>query len=246
MFENIKKTFWENGFVKIENFYPFELIEEINYQLLRELKSNLRSISNADKKFRDEKIEFITELHKNFSSDFEALFKKSELSNIMQELFGSPAHLHVSELILKRKKIGFAYRDHQDDFYFCVKGHEAINAWTPLDSVSEENGGIHYYKGSHKGGLLEHQEVGPKDYSCHDLAKSFEKVKVTAKPGDLLLHHCLTIHGSPPNKSDKRRIAISRVYRPESASSDVGRANLRRKQDVSTVLKYKWEEGQNS
>ncbi len=244
--EAIKNDFWENGFVKIENFYPIDLIEEIKAQLLRELKANLRSIPNSDKKFRDEKIEFITEVQRNFSPQFEALFQKSDLAKIIEELFGTSGLLHVSELILKRRKIGFAYRDHQDDFYFCVKGHEGINAWTPLDEASEENGGIYYYKGSHRDGLLDHKEVGPKDYSCHDLAQSYEKVNVVANPGDLLLHHCLTIHGSPPNISDKRRIAVSRVYRPQGASPDTGRANLRRKQDISTVLKYKWGEESKS
>lgn len=236
-FQSYKNKFWNDGFIKIPSFLNEGEVVEIRKGLLKEIKNNLRKVPDSAKKYRESKIEFITNIDKYFSSDFNALLKTTRFENIVQELLGTEGELHISEVILKRPKVGLGYHVHQDDFYFCVEGHEALNVWIPLNEVSPNNGGIYYFKGSHKQGLLNHQIVGPRDYSCIEQVKDLEKVEIYAMPGDIVIHHCLTAHGSSPNISSHRRTAISRIYKSKSAGSDQSRAILRAKQDIASIFK---------
>ena len=45
---------------------------------------------------------------------------------------------------------------HQDNFYWCTRKGSGITIWIALNNSSKKNGGIFYFKGSHKMGLLEH------------------------------------------------------------------------------------------
>ena len=46
---------------------------------------------------------------------------------------------------------------HQDNFYWCVDGSNALTVWIALEDSGKKNGGIFYYDGTHKLGVLEHK-----------------------------------------------------------------------------------------
>ena len=88
---------------------------------------------------------------------------------------------------------------HQDGFYFKLNPPHALTMWMALEDVDEENGCVHYVKGSHLKGMREHGRTGTLGFSQgmtdfgrqEDLAA---EEAVPAAPGDLLAHHALTIH----------------------------------------------------
>lgn len=116
---------------------------------------------------------------------------------------------------------------HQDLPYWPIRGSDVISIWVPFDVVSPENGVVSYVKGSHRWGKMI-RPASPRlsaagvvdDMSTDDAvvefdphAKNVQLLKWTLEPGDVLVHHGLTVHGAPPNSTrDRRRRALAIRY----------------------------------
>lgn len=101
---------------------------------------------------------------------------------------------------------------HQDYGYWqCADPPELLTAWLALDDVTEENGCMQVVPGSHKWGLLPEGNFFEQDLET--LQRRIEEVsghpwrtvKCEMPAGALSFHHCLTIHGSGPNLSQRPR-----------------------------------------
>jgi len=94
-----------------------------------------------------------------------------------------------------------------------------------LENADEENGCVRYIRGSHLKGARPHGKTqtlgfsqGITDYSEKDFAS---EIPFPAKPGDLLIHHAMTIHRADGNKTNSRtRKALGFIYFGESAKED--------------------------
>jgi len=109
---------------------------------------------------------------------------------------------------------------HQDKPYFLVDGGDVAVAWVPVDVVDVENGAMGYVKGSHRWGKTfkpsdfrtdtgTFPEVGGIDFTGldtldHTLLKSDTITYFDAEPGDVIVHHWATLHGSHGNVSATR------------------------------------------
>ena len=113
---------------------------------------------------------------------------------------------------------------HQDYSYFQIRGDKCCIVWIPLDHVTNENGAMEYVRGSHRWGkkyapnLLVSQSVFPdspyeKTPDIEANPDEYDIVSFDVEPGDVIIHHVLTIHGSRGNQSvDKMRRAMSFRY----------------------------------
>ena len=106
---------------------------------------------------------------------------------------------------------------HQDKPYFLIDGGDVAVAWIPVDVVTKENGAMGYVKGSHQWGKL----YKPSDFVTetgtmpqnnglrHDDLEQLDLEKINpadivyfdAEPGDVIVHHWSTLHGSTGNTS---------------------------------------------
>ena len=116
---------------------------------------------------------------------------------------------------------------HQDGFYDKLEPVEMVTMWLALDIVDEENGCVRYVAGSHKQGLREHTSTnmlgfsqGLVEFGPADRAR---EVAVCAEPGDLLMHHGLTIHLADANTSNRHRRALGSVYYGAHVEKDQAR-----------------------
>ncbi len=115
---------------------------------------------------------------------------------------------------------------HQDGFYFMLDPCQAVTMWLALDDVDEENGCVRYVRGSHRNGMRQHARTqtlgfsqGIVDYPTE--ADRSNEVSLPAKPGDLLVHHALTIHRADANRSTNRsRRALGWIYYSQHARED--------------------------
>jgi phytanoyl-CoA hydroxylase len=99
--------------------------------------------------------------------------------------------------------------------------------WLSLDEADEENGCMRYIPGSHRQGMRNHGRTGTlgfsqgiADYGDDDRRA---EIAVRARPGDLLVHHCLTIHRADANSSPRQRRALQFVYFSARAREDLER-----------------------
>ena len=124
---------------------------------------------------------------------------------------------------------------HQDGYYFMLTPCEAVTLWLALDEIDEENGCVHYVRGSHRRGMRQHARTGTLGFSqgITDYPTSEDtgnEVAVHAAPGDLLVHHAMTIHRAGGNESAaRRRRALGFVYYSVEAQVDTAAVEAYRK-----------------
>ncbi|MER3473524.1 MAG: phytanoyl-CoA dioxygenase family protein [Armatimonadota bacterium] len=101
---------------------------------------------------------------------------------------------------------------HQDYGYWqCADPPELLTAWLALDDVTEENGCMQVVPGSHRWGLLPEGNFFEQDLETLQRrieavsGRPWRTVKCEMPAGALSFHHCLTIHGSGLNLSQRPR-----------------------------------------
>lgn len=119
---------------------------------------------------------------------------------------------------------------HQDQPYTSLTGSQIVRLWVPLDVVDTGNGAVHYLKGSHRGPIYRARSFKESNpvASVYDSAADFEPLPDfnaeydrhqwlvgECEPGDVILHHPRTVHGSPANVARTSRRATTLVYAGE-------------------------------
>lgn len=103
---------------------------------------------------------------------------------------------------------------HQDNFYFKAK-EPGVALWIAVDEMHTGSGTVRYVQGSHLRGLRFHEwDWGPYGgfvktiYDYTDEDDENERDVGSLDPGDVVIHHGLTIHHAPPNLTSNRRRGI--------------------------------------
>ena len=143
---------------------------------------------------------------------------QSPLAKIIHQLVGSERVVFYSDqLFYKGPGSRVKTPWHQDKPYFLVDGGEVAVAWVPVDVVDKEVSAMGYVRGSHKWGKTfkpsdfqtetgTFPEVGGIDLSGlddldHARLREQDIIYFDAKPGDVIIHHWATLHGSSGNTS---------------------------------------------
>ena len=104
---------------------------------------------------------------------------------------------------------------HQDSVYSGWHLTPSISAWIALTSSNRNNGCMRVVPGSHKLGLLEHDNVlddpnllNRRGERIRMDVKESDAIDVVLRPGEMSLHHTNIVHGSNANTSDGPRIGF--------------------------------------
>lgn len=146
------------------------------------------------------------------------------LLDAVESLLGPDLVLLYSH-IMSKKPGGLRVAWHQDGPYWHrVEPKIAVTAWVALDDATSENGCMRVIPASHRG----HRDLGQRPTDTPDLiqerpyelppevVEKSKAVDLVMKRGDLSLHDSYLIHGSEPNRSDRRRAALTIRYVPTS------------------------------
>jgi hypothetical protein len=121
---------------------------------------------------------------------------------------------------------------HQDYSYWTRTTPAAHNTcFLCLDDATLENGCLHVVPGSHNWDLLPKVDLLGRSEDMESIKsvltpqqlEQFKPTPIFLKAGECSFHHCLTLHGSYPNRSDRpRRSVVLNYMRPDvhSASSE--------------------------
>jgi hypothetical protein len=112
---------------------------------------------------------------------------------------------------------------HQDLAYFQISNDHCVIVWIALDPVDATNGALEYVRGSHLWGETYAPNVffaqtpfsTSPEKRCPDIEANrdgYEIISFDVRPGDVIVHHVRTVHGSGGNLSTKPRRAISLRY----------------------------------
>ncbi|WP_299619884.1 phytanoyl-CoA dioxygenase family protein [uncultured Tateyamaria sp.] len=162
--------------------------------------------------------------------------------DVIEGVLGPNILIYSTEFFIKEPKTTQIVSMHQDLTYWGLGAIDGlVTAWIALSPATPASGCMDFVAGSHKNAILPHAD----SFDTNNLLSRGQEVAVEVAeddktaieihPGQMSLHHGLTIHGSGPNRSDDRRIAcVVRYVRPDVAQEvgDTDYAMLARGQDT--------------
>lgn len=143
------------------------------------------------------------------------------LLDAVEDLIGPNIMLYHNTAWIKQKKDKAYVSWHQDNTYFGHDPCEVLTAWVALSPATRESGCMQFVPGSHKEGLRALRE--PDTAGANMLSsganidissEANDPVPIILQPGEASIHHAFLIHGSLPNNSEDRRVAVTFVYHP--------------------------------
>lgn len=230
--DTLRRTFCEDGFVYLPDFLSPEEVAQVNQQLTQLIRDKVPAMP-PEHAFYEDKLDVSTlkQIQTLYTHDpyFDAMMFGSRFEALAVRLLGTGVVGKNMQYFNKPPRIGQPTPAHQDGYYFMLEPNEAVTMWLALEPVDEENGCVRYVRGSHKQGLRPHGRTqvlgfsqGMTDFGTdNDYTK---EVFFPCRPGDLLVHHSLTIHRADGNQSEHRtRKALGFIYYANHAQEDVVR-----------------------
>ena len=216
--KNSLLSFEDNGYAIIKNYLPSEEVDKINTEISFLL----------DKK----KIKFAYGNKIMFALHSSPLLwntgDNNELKEVLSVLLDGKAILFQSINFLK----GSEQASHSDSIHMTTYPLGGLlGVWIALEDITEENGPLHYYPGSHKLPYYLNKDydnegnyflLGPKSYTDYEIMiekkikeQKLEKVRFFAKKGDLLVWHANLFHGGEPhiNKNKTRKSMVFHYFK---------------------------------
>jgi ectoine hydroxylase-related dioxygenase (phytanoyl-CoA dioxygenase family) len=149
----------------------------------------------------------------NRIKDFRRFALRGPGAEIAAALLGSEkVRFFGDQIFVKEPNTRARTAFHQDATYFEIEGDQCCVLWIPVDPVPLENGAMVYLRGSHRDNKRYKPNVfvsqtplpGAEGDDLPDIEgnpENFDLVHFEAEPGDVLVHHYLTVHGTGGNAS---------------------------------------------
>ena len=146
-----------------------------------------------------------------------------DLLDMVELLIGPNIVLWGSQVFYKPASVGKGVPWHQDGQYWPISPLVTCSVWVALDGTNSENGCMRYIPGSHR-----ERKIFPHQIELNKNSVLGEEIFIDSKdlndakdnvlqPGEVSLHDAFLIHGSNPNKSNKRRAGFVIRYMPSSS-----------------------------
>ena len=183
-----------------------------------------RDLSNPSPYFNGYEVSAGGKFHANLrlwehDLDFKDYCFNSVLPELASKFLGTDkVNLFYDQLFVKEPGTDAPTPWHNDQPYWPVRGEQIISFWLALDTVTRENGGVEYIKGSHKWNKWFQPTEFAKGQTSYDLNPDYvampdidaERGKYDflswdMEAGDVLVFNSLIVHGAPANLSRVRR-----------------------------------------
>jgi hypothetical protein len=145
--------------------------------------------------------------------------------DVVEGILGPDLLIYGVEFFIKEANSKQKVSMHQDLTYWGLGAIDGmVTMWLALSPATRASGCMEFVQGSHRNPILPHDDTFAEDnllsrgQEIRVKVAPEDRVQIELMPGELSLHHGLTIHGSGPNTSNDRRIgAVVRYLRPEIA-----------------------------
>ena len=137
--------------------------------------------------------------------------------NIARYFLGADIIVKFNSCFLKPARTGAATPWHQDNGLWRDGDTESFNFWIPLEPATRENGCMQFIPKSHKTEIVEHVLYPDSIHGeiprkiAQEMIEKHGVHHIELDTGDAVIWHSNMWHYSPPNPSEKSRIAIAGV-----------------------------------
>jgi len=215
--DELAKQYWEDGYL-----FPLPALTTADTQSYR------RQIEIIEETWRDNGLPLALNTYKRINAHMvmpmvAKIAMDPKVLDVVEGILGPDILIFSGEFFVKQAHSNHIVSMHQDLTYWGLGAIDGlVTAWIPLSPATPASGCMDFVRGSHKNAILPHEDT----FDENNLLSRGQEVKVNVSddqktaielhPGQMSLHHGLTIHGSGPNTSDDRRIAcVIRYIRPD-------------------------------
>lgn len=226
-FELEKRHYDEHGFVIVRQFLGDAEFTELTENLDRYIRDVVPKLPDADAFYQDRSRPETLKQMQRMGGDpyFRDYVNHPKWKTLAEALIGEPAKSDQPEWFNKPPGTRHVTPPHQDNYYFCLAPANVLTMWLALDPVDAENGCLRYVDGSHARGYRKHARSqilgfsqGIMDYTTDDFNR---EVAAIMQPGDVAVHHGMTIHRADANLSPTRsRRSFALVFKGISCQRD--------------------------
>lgn len=171
-------------------------------------------------------------MNAHFASDVPLrIARDSRVLDRVEGILGPDIMLWSCEYFIKEANTNKIVSWHQDLTYWGMDGsdHE-VTAWIALSPATAHSGCMKFVPGSHRQELVPHSDTFAEDNLLsrgQEVAVDVDEndaIYAEIQPGQMSLHHGRLFHGSGPNMSNDRRIAlVMRFIRPDTPATGAGK-----------------------
>lgn len=222
--------FQRDGYVCVKPLLSPEEVEALNGEIARFIRDVVPTMPAAQVYYEDKADKrSLKQIQRMFDHDahFRDLMENGPARHIAETVLQDEVVPVNMQYFNKPAGIGQPTPPHQDGYYFHLSPCEAVTGWLALEEVDDENGCIHYVRGSHRAdGFRPHGPTGVLGFSqgITDFGGADDRADEVAFPGPagtLLMHHAKTIHWAGANRSQTRsRRALGFIYYARTAKVD--------------------------
>ena len=228
--QTLLADFQRDGYVCVKPLYSPDEIDALNAEIARFIRDVVPGMPAAQVYYEDKADESsLKQIQRMFEYDpyFRDLMENGPARRIAEEVLEDEVVPVNMQYFNKPAGIGQATPPHQDGYYFHLTPCEAVTGWLALEEVDDENGCIHYVRGSHRSdGFRPHGRTGVLGFSqgMTDFGTEDDRANEVTFPGPagtFLMHHAKTIHWASANRSQTRsRRALGFIYYAKKAKVD--------------------------
>ena len=172
-----------------------------------------------------------------YCPEFLARVRDRRLTDPIVDLIGPNLLSQGNLYIWKAPTIGLGFPWHQDKWYFNwqYKTDMTVGTWTAIDAADVDNGCLYVIPGSHKYGVLDHEDLEGSqqaEFKVARDAKDEDGVPVEVPAGGVVWFNNQLLHKSTHNHSDRfRRCNVAHYM-----SANAERVLKKQGQNVNPVM----------
>jgi non-heme Fe2+,alpha-ketoglutarate-dependent halogenase len=145
------------------------------------------------------------------------LVRRPAILDAVEDVLGPDLLVWSSSFFIKNGRDAAFVSWHQDATYWGLSEPDVLTAWVAFTEATIENGAMRMVPGSHAEQLAHRDTFAPDNLLSRGQEIEVEVdetrgVDVVLRAGEMSLHHVRMVHGSPPNRSDDRRIGFAIRY----------------------------------
>ncbi|WP_417517170.1 phytanoyl-CoA dioxygenase family protein [Minwuia sp.] len=197
--EETAAFFNANGYAILRDHVPSETLDAIRGDVEALVQQNYRSQKD---------------IHLKSAQVGDAL--PTDLIQGTVERFNGPSELLQSFAFTKLPNEVRTKHWHQDGVYWGLSDSRVCCLFVPMTATTEDNGCIWFVPGTHKLGRMYHRvatdEFGLQNLEC-EMSAFRDPVPMILQPGDAVIAHTYTVHGSFHNTTDEPRISLGFHFR---------------------------------
>jgi len=211
------EAYVRDGYLVLEGRVPLDIIVECHAEIgrirneARQLTAHTDEIDLEDSHTRDDpRIRRIKLPHKQ-SRVFDDLMRSDHILAPVRDLIGPNLRLQNSKLNMKSARYGAPVDWHQDWAFYPYTNDDILAVGVFLDDVTEENGPLMVFPGTHRGPAHDHHSGGYFAGTMSLAAAGLDPkdaVRAMAPKGSISIHHVRIVHGSDLNRSARDRAVL--------------------------------------